>query len=67
MSAYHELTCTISPGGLLFTCVDDDCGRRLVIDRDRGELVVIDRGDPEALHRGFAGGVRMSAPRVAPA
>lgn len=67
MTAFHQLSCTISPGGLLFTCDDDDCGRRLVVDRERGELVVIDRGDPYALHRGFAGGVQMTPPRVVPA
>lgn len=66
MTALHQLSCTISPGGLLFTC-DDDCGRRLVVDRDSGELTVIDRGDPYALHSGFTGGVTMAAPRVAPA
>lgn len=65
MSAFHQLTCTVSPGGLLFTC-EDDCGRRLVVDRERGEMVVIDRGDPYALHRGSVGGVEMSPPRITP-
>jgi hypothetical protein len=59
MTTIHHLSCTISPGGLLFTC-DEECGRRLVIDRDRGELIVIDRGDPTAVHRGSAGGVTLS-------
>jgi hypothetical protein len=66
MGTYHRLSCTISPGGLLFTCAEEDCGRRLVIDRDRGEMVVIDRGDPYALHQGFVGGVEMSPPQVVP-
>lgn len=66
MGPYHQLSCTISPGGLLFTCEQEGCGRRLVIDRDRGEMVVIDHGDRSALHRGFAGGVAMSAPGVVP-
>jgi hypothetical protein len=67
MTAFHQLSCTVSPGGLFFTCDDVDCGRRLVVDRERGDLVVIDRGDPDALHRGFVGGVRMPPPRVVPA
>jgi hypothetical protein len=66
MGTPHQLSCTISPGGLLFTCGDDDCGRRLVIDRDRGEMVVIDHGDPYASHRGSVGGVELSSPRVIP-
>ncbi|MFI5889595.1 hypothetical protein ACIA5D_05685 [Actinoplanes sp. NPDC051513] len=66
MGTYHQLTGAISPGGLLFTCEEDDCGRRLVIDRDRGEMVVIDHGDPFALHQGVVGGVEMSPPRVVP-
>jgi hypothetical protein len=67
MTGMHQLSCTISAGGLLFTCEVGDCGRRLVVDRESGELVVIDRGDPYALHQGFVGGVEMSPVRVAPA
>jgi hypothetical protein len=66
MAIFHQLSCTVSPGGLLFACEDDDCGRRLVIDRDRGELVVIDHGDRSALHRGSVGGVEMSTAQVNP-
>jgi hypothetical protein len=65
MTGMHQLSCTISAGGLLFTC-DDDCGRRLVVDRESGAMVVIDRGDPYALHQGFVGGVEMSPTRIAP-
>jgi hypothetical protein len=35
-----------------------------VIDRDRGEMLVIDRGDPLALHRGSVGGIGLSQPYV---
>jgi len=66
MTDFHELTGVISPGGLLFTCAAEDCGRRLVIDRDSGELVVIDHGDRAALHRGSVGGVELAVPRVSP-
>jgi len=60
---FHELRCTPSPGGLVFECVEG-CGRRLVVDRVRGELTVIDRGDPLALHRGSVGGVELALPAV---
>jgi hypothetical protein len=63
MTVFHRLSCAIEPGGLVFTC-DDDCGRRVVIDRDRGDMVVIDRGDPLALHRGSVGGVELGVPHV---
>ncbi len=55
---------TASPGGLLFECTVDGCGRRLVIDRDRGEMVVIDHGDRAAVHRGGIGGVALAAATV---
>jgi hypothetical protein len=57
MTDIHHLSVTTSPGGLLFVCERDDCGRRVVIDRDRGEMVVIDHGDRYALHEGSLGGV----------
>jgi hypothetical protein len=60
MSDLHRLEGTTSPGGFVFECVEDGCGRRLVIDRDRGEMVIIDRGDPYALHRGSVGGAEFA-------
>ena len=66
MATVHRLNGTVSPGGLLFTCDEDGCGRRLVIDRERGEMVVIDRGDPYALHEGSIGGVVMTRPEIHP-
>jgi hypothetical protein len=63
MPEFHELHCTSSPGGLLFECAEG-CGRRLVVDRIRGDLTVIDRGDPGSLHRGSVGGVELAMPRL---
>jgi hypothetical protein len=64
MTEFHSLRCSAHPGGLLLECEDDRCGRRLVIDRDRGDLTVIDRGDPYALHRGSIGDVELRQPRI---
>lgn len=66
MTTEHQLIATVSPGGLLFACEDDLCGRRLVIDRASGEMVVIDHGDRAVLHSGSVGDVRLAPPRVAP-
>ena len=60
MTGFHTLTCTSQPGGLLWECEVDGCGRRLVVDRDRGELVVIDHGDVGAVHRGGMGPVALA-------
>jgi len=66
MTDFHQLHVTVEPGGMLFECEVDGCGRRLVIDRD-GVYTVIDRGDPAARHRGSAGDVRIDLPEVAQA
>ena len=59
MTGIHTLVGTASPGGVLFECTVEGCGRRLAIDRDRGEMVVIDHGDRSAVHRGSMGGVAL--------
>lgn len=64
MSDSHQLQVTTAPGGLLFECEVERCGRRLVIDR-AGVYTVIDRGDPGARHHGSVGGIRLGAPQVA--
>ncbi|TWF75362.1 hypothetical protein FHX44_111246 [Pseudonocardia hierapolitana] len=63
MTGAHELEVTTQPGGLLFTCVVDGCGRRMAIDRE-GRYSVIDRGDATASHRGGVGGVELDLPQV---
>jgi hypothetical protein len=40
--------------------VEPECGRRLVIDRDRREMVIIDHGDPYAQHFGSMGGIEVT-------
>jgi hypothetical protein len=45
---------------LLFVCPHDGCGRRLVLQRSGG-LVVLERGDFFAVHSGSTGGLNISA------
>ena len=53
----HRLTAEADNGReILFVCDDDSCGRRLVLKRS-GEYVVIDAGDPFALHSGSVGSI----------
>jgi hypothetical protein len=59
----HTLSCTESPGGFLYECTTEGCGRRLVVDR-AGEMTVIDRGDQLASHHGSSGGVDLTLPIV---
>lgn len=44
---------------LLFVCPHEGCGRRLVLQRSGG-LVVLDRGDFFALHSGGTEGLELS-------
>ncbi len=64
MDRQHRMTIEADNGDeILFACTDDRCGRRLVVRRSGG-LVVLDRGDAMAAHSG--GGLHMSArPRSA--
>jgi hypothetical protein len=66
MTTIHQLSCTLSPGGLLFACEHNDCGRRLIIDRDRVELAVIDHGDRGRSASWFRGRVEMWTVQVYP-
>ena len=59
MNGYHDLRCASSPAGLAFECAEG-CGRLLVVDRWTGELTMLGRGDPLALHRGSIGDVDLS-------
>ena len=63
MTAHHRLQVSAEPGGLLFTCEVDDCGRQLVVDRT-GRFTVIDHGDLAASHAGSIGGVELDTPEV---
>jgi ABC-type iron transport system FetAB ATPase subunit len=60
MSEQHRMTLEADDGdGVLLVCVSG-CGRRLVVKRSGG-LVVLDRGDFFALHTGGSEGLQISA------
>lgn len=45
----------------LFVCPVDGCGRRFVLKTaGAGDLIVLDRGDPTALHQGSIGDIAMT-------
>jgi hypothetical protein len=61
MNPQHRMTLESDNGEeLLFVCPHDGCGRRLVLQRSGG-LVVLERGDFFAVHSGGTGGLNISA------
>ncbi|RZT27642.1 hypothetical protein EV649_1413 [Kribbella sp. VKM Ac-2569] len=55
MNAQHRMVIEADNGAeVLFVCPHEGCGRRLVLKRSGG-LVVLDRGDFFALHSGGRG------------
>jgi len=60
VEAIHQLTAEADNGDeIVFACHEPDCGRRLVLKRSGG-LVVLDRGDFFARHVGGSDGVTIS-------
>ena len=58
--ASHEMVCEAETAAeVLFVCMDESCGRRVVVGKSRPRLVVIDRGDFSVRHAGSLGGVVM--------
>jgi hypothetical protein len=58
--ASHEMVCEAETSTeALFVCVDEACGRRVVVGKSPPRLVVIDRGDFLVNHAGSIGGVTM--------
>jgi len=61
MNTHHRMTLESDNGDeLLFACPHDGCGRRLVLKRSGG-LVVLDHGDFFTLHSGGTSGLQVSA------
>lgn len=58
----HLMVTTDSSGtGSLFECTVEGCGRRLVLDHAEVRLVVLEAGEPGALHHGSTGLVGLDA------
>jgi hypothetical protein len=61
MSDRHRMTLEADNGAeVMFLCPEPGCGRRLVLKRGGG-LVVLDRGDFWAMHSGGTPGLSVSA------
>jgi hypothetical protein len=57
---YHEMACEAETASeVLFVCLDESCGRRVVVGKSRPRLTVIDRGDFSVRHAGSLGGVTL--------
>jgi hypothetical protein len=58
--ASHEMLCEAETSAeVLFVCVHDECGRRVVVGKSRPHLTVVNRGDFSIRHSGSVGGVAM--------
>lgn len=56
----HEMVCEAETSSeALFVCLDEACGRRVVVGKSRPRLTVIDRGDFSVRHAGFLGGLAL--------
>jgi hypothetical protein len=64
--ASHEMVCDAETSSeALFVCMDETCGRRVVVGKSQPRLTVIDRGDFSARHTGSLGGVALDGVAVA--
>jgi hypothetical protein len=60
------MTCEVETSTeVLFVCMDEACGRRVVVGKSRPRLTVIDRGDFSVRHAGSLGGVAFDEVAVA--
>ena len=64
--AFHEMVCEAQTDAeALFVCVDETCGRRVVVGKVPPRLTVIDRGDFSVGHAGSTGGFAIDQVAVA--
>ena len=64
--ASHKMACEAETSSeVLFVCIDEACGRRVVVGKSRPRLTVIDRGDFLVRHAGSLGGVAFDEVAVA--
>lgn len=61
MGQHHELIVDADNGvEVSFICPEAECGRRVVVNRDRGDYTVVQTGDFYATHAGAVGPVSIS-------
>jgi hypothetical protein len=64
--AFHEMVCEAQTDAeALFVCMDEACGRRVVVGKAPPRLTVIDRGDFSVRHAGSTGGLAIDQVAVA--
>ena len=64
--ASHQMACEAETSSeVLFVCLDETCGRRVVVGKSRPRLTVIDRGDFSVRHAGSLGGLVLDEVAVA--
>ncbi|SCL27524.1 hypothetical protein GA0070624_3518 [Micromonospora rhizosphaerae] len=64
--ALHAMVCEAETSSeALFVCMDDACGRRVVVGKSQPRLTVIDRGDFSVRHVASLGGVTIDEVVVA--
>ena len=65
-AAVHEMVCEAeTPAEVLFVCMEEACGRRVVVGKSRPRLTILHRGDFWARHVGSRGAVRVDDPKAA--
>jgi hypothetical protein len=65
-AAFHEMVCEAQTDAeALFVCMDEACGRRVVVGKVPPRLTVIDRGDLSVRHAGSTGGLAIDQVAVA--
>jgi hypothetical protein len=65
-AASHEMLCEAETvAEALFVCMDEGCGRRVVVGKSPPRVAVIDRGDFWVRHAGLTGGATIDQVTVA--
>ena len=58
--AFHEMVCEAQTDAeAMFVCMDEACGRRVVVGKVPPRLTVVDRGDFSVRHAGSTGGLAL--------
>jgi len=65
-TAFHQMVCKAQTDAeALFVCIDEACGRRVVVGKVPPRLTIFDRGDFTVRHVGSTGGLAIAQVAVA--